>query len=331
MLCTVSRSSLKRMSRLLVSILIPVYNRAEIISETIESALSQTYSDYEIVIVDNNSKDGTWNIIKDYAQSYSRIRAFKNDSNIGPVKNWKRCLDEAWGEYGKILWSDDLIEPDFLEKTTPLLRREDTGFVYTPAVIFGDGVREYTCYDLNQTGLYPTEMFIRGSLLGSGSFPVSPGCALFRIRDLRNNLLVDISNKIQSDFSQHAIGNDLLIFLLTAAHYKYFAFIKETKAYFRAHPNSISVSAANGKLPLHYALAKAFFIEEQNKYNSKVIKKFNTYLAFLLLKYRKNPYGFRAVSDFYMHNTNYSIDYFFAVKKATNKILRKFLAKSTFF
>lgn len=311
------------MPRLSVSILIPVFNRAELISETIESALSQTYSDYEIVVVDNKSTDGTWDIIKDYAQSYSRIKAFRNDSNIGPVKNWKRCVDEASGEYGKILWSDDLIEPDFLEKTTRFLKREDTGFVYSPAVIFGEGREKTTCYDLNQTGLYPTEMFIEGSLLGSGSFPVSPGCALFRIRDLRKNLLVDIPNKIGSDFSQHAIGNDLLIFLLTAANYKYFAFIKETKVYFRAHPKSISVSSVKGKLPLHYALAKAYFID-QNEYSSKTIKKFNSYLAFLLLKYNKNTYGFRVVSDFYRHNTNYSIDHIFAVQKLANKIFRKF-------
>lgn len=315
------------MSRLSVSILIPVFNRADLISETIESALSQTYSDYEIVVVDNNSTDGTWDIIKDYAQSYSRIRAFKNDTNIGPVKNWKRCIDEALGEYGKILWSDDLIEPDFLEKTTRFLRREDTGFAYTPAVIFGEGRGESMCYDLNQTGLYLTEIFIEGSLLGSGLYPVSPGCALFRIRDLRKNLLVELPNKVGSDFSQHAIGNDLLIFLLTAANYKYFAFIKETRAYFRAHPKSISVSSAKGKLPLHYALAKAYFVE-QNIYNSKTIKKFNAYLALLLLKYSENAYNLHAVSDFYgQKNTNYSIDYIFAAQKLANKIFRYFFRK----
>ena len=101
----------------LVSILIPVYNRDKFIEETINSALSQTYQNIEIIIVDNNSTDNTWRIIKKYTKKDNRIKAFKNDTNIGPVRNWKKCTDKADGEFGKILWSDDLIAPEFIEKT----------------------------------------------------------------------------------------------------------------------------------------------------------------------------------------------------------------------
>ena len=55
----------------LVSILIPVYNREHLIIPCIESALAQTYKNIEIIIVDNNSTDGTWNICKEYAKNYA--------------------------------------------------------------------------------------------------------------------------------------------------------------------------------------------------------------------------------------------------------------------
>ena len=63
----------------LVSILIPVYNRASIVSRAIDSALSQTYSNIEIIIVDNNSTDSTWDILLKYKQRDSRIKIFKNE------------------------------------------------------------------------------------------------------------------------------------------------------------------------------------------------------------------------------------------------------------
>src|SRR5690606_35808884 len=119
----------------LVSIIIPVYNRVNIISETIESALGQRYEDFEVVIVDNASTDGTWEIIQQYALNDSRVRVFRNDHNIGAVWNWKRALYEALGYYGKILWSDDLIDEAFLEMTFALFE-EDVAFVYSKVRIF---------------------------------------------------------------------------------------------------------------------------------------------------------------------------------------------------
>jgi glycosyltransferase involved in cell wall biosynthesis len=304
----------------LVSTLIPVYNRHDIIKTSVLSALNQTYKNLEIVVVDNNSTDGTWEILQDLAEQDPRIRIFQNKKNIGPVKNWKRCIDEAKGEYAKILWSDDLIAPDFVEKTISLMSAK-VGFVYTPAEIFGEGRKRSTCYDLKKTGVYSSEKFIHGSLF-EGNFPVSPGCALFRLTDLKRNLQVDIPNKIGSDFSSHAIGNDLLLFLLTASQYPLFGFVHETKAFFRAHPGSISCSSSDGKLPLHYALAKSYFIET-NYFTKSAVKKFNAHLFYLLARYKDNNYGLSCISDFYQINTDCSIDYFYFLKKMIKKIVRK--------
>lgn len=304
-----------------VSILIPVYNRENLIEETVLSALNQTYKNIEIIVVDNKSTDNTWEVLQKLASQDSRIKIFQNDTNIGPVKNWKRCIDEASGEYGKILWSDDLIAPEFLEKTVPFLEDEDVGFVFTGTEIFIDGADKKTShYFIGETSIYKSRKYINGVLF-DGGYPVSPGCALFRLKDLKKNLLVDIPNKVNSDFSMHAIGNDLLIFLLTANDYKSFAFVNETLSFFRAHEGSISIQSNDGKLPLHYMLVKAYFVE---KYKHKSIKRLNTNIFLLLQLYKKNRYGLHKIKDFYVKNIDHRISMIHLCKKIFNfRILKK--------
>jgi len=305
----------------LISILIPVYNRENLIEETVKSALNQTYKNIEIIIVDNQSTDKTWEILQKLASEDDKIKIFQNKTNIGPVRNWKRCINEANGEYGKILWSDDLIAPEFLEKTVPYLENEDVGFVFTGTEIFIDGTDKKTShYFIGESRICESEKYINGVLFDS-DYPVSPGCALFRLKDLKNNLLVDIPNKVNSDFTMHAIGNDLLIFLLTAHQYKNFAFVNEKLSFFRAHEGSISIQSNDGKLPLHYNLASAFFVE---KYREDLIKKQNVILWNLLRVYKNSSKKFNIykISDFYMKNKDYSLDYIFLCKKIIRKIVR---------
>ena len=305
----------------LVSILIPVYNRENLIEETVRSALNQTYKNIEIIVVDNKSTDNTWDVLQKLSSQDERIKIFQNDTNIGPVRNWKRCVDEAVGEYGKILWSDDLIAPEFLEKTVPYLENEDVGFVFTGTEIFIEGAdKKSSHYFIGESGIYESEKYINGVLF-NGNYPVSPGCALFRLKDLKKNLLVNIPNKVNSDFSMHAIGNDLLIFLLTAHQYKKFAFVNEKLSFFRAHEGSISIQSNDGKLPLHYNLASAYFVE---KYREDLIKKQNVILWALLKVYKNSSkkYNIYKISDFYMKNKDYSLDYIFLFKKIIRKIVR---------
>jgi glycosyltransferase involved in cell wall biosynthesis len=117
-----------------VSIGIPVYNGAEFLEQAIQSVLAQTYTDFELIISDNASTDGTAAIALDYAARDSRVRYSRNRVNIGSSRNFNRTFELATGQYFKWMASDDLIAPEFLENTVAALDAEpDAIIAYTQA------------------------------------------------------------------------------------------------------------------------------------------------------------------------------------------------------
>ena len=98
----------------LISICIPTYNGEKYLKECLDTVLSQSYENIEIIIVDDCSIDKTISIVEEYIQKDSRIKLDKNQSNLGLVANWNKCLELANGEWIKFVFQDDLIEPDCL-------------------------------------------------------------------------------------------------------------------------------------------------------------------------------------------------------------------------
>ena len=251
----------------LVSIVIPVYNRESIVQKAISSALSQTYRNIEVIVSDNASTDNTWNVLNGFAQQDKRVSIFRNNENLGPVRNWEACFRQIKGKYVKIIWSDDYITEDYLEKTIPILEQNDScGFAYSKVCVeFSSGNKIDHVW--GKTSLYETNHFIWASLMGTRPTPVSPGCAIFR-SDIVNNLLVDIPNELNLDFSKYGAGNDLLLFLITCVNYKFFYYIDETLSFFKGGSDSIT-SNSGGKLGVYYNYAKFFFV---NEYANKEIR-----------------------------------------------------------
>ena len=99
-----------------VSICIPTYNGAFYLEECLDSALAQTFSDFEIMIVDDQSTDQSHEIAQSYAARDPRIRVVRNSHNLGLVGNWNECVRLARGEYIKFLFQDDFLEPNCVEK-----------------------------------------------------------------------------------------------------------------------------------------------------------------------------------------------------------------------
>lgn len=242
----------------LVSILIPVYNRRKFIEESVNSALHQTYQNIEIIICDNKSTDGTYEFLLEKYGNNSKIILHQNESNGGPVMNWKQCLQRAKGKYVKILWSDDVIAPSFVSKCVDVMeQRDDIAFAYSASVVFRDGRVQVgnRVYSLGETNaLYHKTRFIKPSLEGSTTLPVSPGCALFRREDVC--IMDDIPNDIGISCRMNGAGIDLLIFLLSLKKRETFYYLGTPLSFFRCHEDSITMT---NNLTREYNVARAFF------------------------------------------------------------------------
>ena len=98
-----------------ITIGIPVFNGEEFLEETIISVLQQTYTDFELIISDNDSSDNTKNICEKYLLKDSRIKYIKQASNLGPIKNFSSLINTASSDYFMWLSADDLIDSNWVE------------------------------------------------------------------------------------------------------------------------------------------------------------------------------------------------------------------------
>lgn len=104
-----------------VSVLIPSYNYAHYLQEAIDSVLTQTFEDFELIIVDNCSTDNTEEIVQKYCEQDQRVQYIKNKENIGMYRNYNQALLSASGDYIKFLNADDKFAPTLLEKFVTIL------------------------------------------------------------------------------------------------------------------------------------------------------------------------------------------------------------------
>ncbi len=92
-----------------VSVLVPTYNYARFLPETIESVLEQDFTDFELLISDDASTDNSAEVIRRYAARDKRIRVQIHPTRLGMVENWNWCLEQARGEYIKYVFGDDKL------------------------------------------------------------------------------------------------------------------------------------------------------------------------------------------------------------------------------
>lgn len=285
------------LSNPLVSVLIPNYNHGSFLAEAIESVLAQTYDNLEIIITDNASTDNSREVIEAYAERDKRIKMKFHDSNLGAVRNWDSALNMAEGAYCKILFSDDTIEPDFIATGVEMLKDSKVGFYYT--AVKGFGASDSTYFDRGNSGLKPTGDFIRKHCCYIEKLPVSPGCALFRMRDFKRFMVLRIDTPCGVDPCAFGYGSDLLLFLKTAQQYSHYYYDNRYLSRFRAHETSLTVSnqsnqLGNARHHLFYLLAKAQFLSEFPKFKD-ILPCFHAVCWLLLKLYRNNDIGIRDI------------------------------------
>ena len=106
-----------------ITVVIPTYNKAAYISQTIESVLRQTYQDFEIIIIDDCSKDDTEVVVQKYLSD--KIRYFKHTRNWGPGATFNDGIEKSNTEYITLIASDDVLLPNHLEQVMLQFKKDD--------------------------------------------------------------------------------------------------------------------------------------------------------------------------------------------------------------
>lgn len=166
----------------LVSVIMPVYNAAPYLREAIDSILNQTFTDFELLAIDDGSTDNSRNIISEYTDS--RIRLIVNDKNLKIVKTLNKGIALSRGKYIARMDSDDISVLDRLEKQVKYMElHPDVDICGSNFRVFGTFGEELACYPSD-------DVSIRKAMIKSCSF-CHPSVIMRKASLVRYNLKYD--------------------------------------------------------------------------------------------------------------------------------------------
>ncbi|MBX9878566.1 MAG: glycosyltransferase family 2 protein [Candidatus Obscuribacterales bacterium] len=165
-----------------VSVCLPVFNGKDYLAHAIESVLAQTLVDFELLIADDQSDDGSSKIIEDYACRDKRIKAWRNTERKGLFANYNECIMHAAGRYIKPFAQDDLLEPNALADMSRLLDENPDVNLVSCAKRWIDDKGRF----LKECRTFPEDRIIVGdevvlfNLIGCTNWVGEPVTAMFR-------------------------------------------------------------------------------------------------------------------------------------------------------
>jgi glycosyltransferase involved in cell wall biosynthesis len=166
-----------------ISVLLPTYRYARFLPEAIDSILAQDYADFELVIGDDASDDGSADIIRQFAARDPRIRPQIHARNLGMVGNWNWCLQQARGEFIKFVFGDDCLpSPQALRRLLDLLAGEPRAVLAVSARLILDerSTRVDLWNDLGAPGYQDSRDVILRCLQHDRNLIGEPSAVLFR-------------------------------------------------------------------------------------------------------------------------------------------------------
>ena len=206
----------------LVSVVISCYNHEDYLGEAIESVLAQTYPHSEVIVVDDGSTDGSWNV----AQSFSGVRCIKQKNAGTPAATRNRGLQESRGEFVVFLDGDDRLLPDALEiGVRHLQSRPDCAFAAGRCQAINNEQRCLSTHPSTTESDHYRALLIKNYIL-------TPGAVIFR-RDIVNELSgFNASSEIKG-------SDDYDIYLRIAARWPVF-YHEDMVLEYREHESNLS-------------------------------------------------------------------------------------------
>ncbi|HML04494.1 MAG TPA: glycosyltransferase family 2 protein [Methanobacterium sp.] len=242
----------------LVSVLMTSYNHERFIQEAIESVLAQTCSDLELIVVDDASKDGSREIIKELQRKDKRIKPVFHASNKGIARTINDGIENSSGKYLALIASDDLWREDKLEKQLEILEKNENRVVWCNAEII-DGESHPTCKT-------SSEIFKNSELNG------------FVFEDLPSAWLCGSSIMLKRDNLKGISFNEEMKYLNDTQFYmdigyKYeYHYMEETLAKYRLHSNNTSSRDVKGWYNDSLLLCKYFLQEYSDETSYRALK-----------------------------------------------------------
>lgn len=248
-----------------ISIVLTSYNYEQYISECIQSVINQTYTNWEMIIVDDASTDNSVSIIKDFCQKDNRIKLFThpNNENKGLQKTLEYGIKLAETEWITLLESDDILAPDYLEQKTEVIKNNNNiNLIFNECEIFGDKKRiERISRSMKRTNKklskkkYPANMFY--------DFYCDNNIFTF------SSVTAKKSDLLKTDFNTPI---DCLLdwwIYIQLAHLNNFYYIPSKLTKWRLHPSSY-ISKSKQKSP--FALqTKAYYKIYKNTDDKKIL------------------------------------------------------------
>ena len=214
----------------LVSVCIPVFNTVKYVQQTIESVLAQNYSNIEILIQDNASTDGTWELLEALDIEYPKIKLERNQLNLGMSGNWNKVIRRAQGDYVMLLSADDLLGPEFLASCIKSFMEDDVDFVSTHFdFLLADGSKKVRTAGIS----------------GTDSVHQNFACDVLKINPFQINFTLfkkSFINKFQSDgnlFSKY-VTCDYGLFLRLGVAESRMKYLATSLGYYRIHESNTS-------------------------------------------------------------------------------------------
>ena len=194
--------------QLLVSVVIPSYNRAQEVALALDSINEPglNIGQIQVIVVDNASTDDIHGVVKRHAARFPQFVFRQWESNVGPIENWRRGIDLAEAPWLKILWSDDRLEPRTIERMLAAADRSDASVVTCRVAVDYPGGTSVERYLDRPTTLTP-DVIASELLHFPAGLPSSPGAALVRTDDARAAL----DAPLPAPCLARAIGPDLAI------------------------------------------------------------------------------------------------------------------------
>ncbi len=310
---------MKKEAQPLASIVTPVYNGEKYLRECIDSVLCQTYENWEYIIVNNGSKDGSLRIAQDYAKRDTRIRIYDNDDVLPMVQNWNHAIRLISGQskYCKIVHADDLLLPSCIKKMISLAENNPSVGIVGSYVLEGTRLK---CDGLPYPSpVTPGDKVCRSTLNREYYLFGSPTSLL-----IRSDLILKRNPFYQETYLQ-VVDQEVCYHLLQNTD---FGFVHEVLTYTRLHDDSLtsSVTPLNRliieELTLLIEYGQIYF--SPDNYKQCLSKRMDAYYKFLGSSFfQKKTNGFWKFHQEGLRKLGMTLN----KKKLTQAALREFVLK----